>query len=421
VLPALAAGLPDIDAPLKTGASAPGDAAVVVGLEHYYELPEVPYAERDARAFADYLLYTRGVPSDRIHNVPKANREKILSAVQQAAEHAGSDGTVWVYFAGHGGASPDTGERMLMGIDVQPDLATFAARSVAVKEVREAATAGGAKAVLVLDTCYTGQGRSGTELLPGKRFAVPTYATDSGPQVIEWSAASANQFSGPLDGAQHGAFTYAVLGALRGWADGQLDDVRDGQVTAEEAKLYVEEALRSVGVRDQVPVLSAEGPREWVLAAHPKAEARPTLSPPPAPAPAPAPQHASPAPAPEPPPAPATPAPPPASSGTVPVCFRRSKAMASAAFAMKVESGDRAVASVKLGGEECAELPPGRHELKVTVNNSMLPTQKRIDVQLQAGQPAWFLVGMGSGLAATPQITEVTQAQYEAKKFKLLK
>ncbi len=415
VVSALAAGLPDIDTPLKTGATAPDDAAVVVGLDSYYELPDVPFADRDAQAFADYLLYTRGVPSDRIARVAKANREKLLAAVQGAAEQAGSEGTVWVYFAGHGGASPDTGERMLMGIDVQPDLATFAARSIAVQEVRDAATAAGSRAVLVLDTCYTGKGRSGAELLPGKRFAVPSYAADTGPEVVEWSAASANQLSGPLEGAQHGAFTYAVLGALRGWADGQLDDVRDGQVTAEEAKLYVEQALRSVGVRDQVPVLTAEGSREWVLAAHPKSEARPALSPPqPAPsAPEPAPQAAPPPPAPAPPPVAAT--------APVPVCFRRSKAMGSAAFAMKVQSGDRAVVAIPVGGQECTELEPGSHQLEVTVNNAMLPTRQRIDVQLQAGQPAWFLIGMGSGLAASPKITEVTQQQYDAKAFKLLK
>ena len=33
-------------------------------------------------------------------------------------------GVVWVYFAGHGAASPETGERLLLGDDIRPDLAT---------------------------------------------------------------------------------------------------------------------------------------------------------------------------------------------------------------------------------------------------------------------------------------------------------
>jgi hypothetical protein len=406
---ALAAGLPDIDTPLKTGASAPDDAAVVVGLADYYELPDVPFADRDAQAFADYLLYSRGVPSDRIVRLPKANREKFLAAVEEAAQRAGSEGTVWVYFAGHGAASPDTGERLLMGIDVQPDLATFAARSIAVDELREAAVAEGSKAVFVIDACYTGKGRTGAELMPGKRFAVPSYAAADRPDIVEWSAASANQVSGPLDGAEHGAFTYAVLGALRGWADGQLDDVRDGVVTAEEAKLYVEEALRSLGVREQVPVLTAEGSREWVLASHPRGEVRPELAPPP-PAPAAVPAPGAPT------PAPAAPL-----KGDPRVCFRRNKALGGAVHSMNVKAGDRAVVSVPVGAERCTELPPGSYQFHVTLSGSLLPTKRRINVTLSPGQEAWFLVGFGGALVETPRIVEVSQSQYEAKKFKLLK
>jgi len=261
--------------PSPTGAHAAADAAVIVGIEDYAFLPDVPYAKRDAQAFADFLLYTRGIPSSHIARVATANREKILHAAHTAAEQAGAEGTVWLYFAGHGGASPTTGERMLMGIDVQPDLDTFAARSVGLAELQDVVTGAGASAVFVLDTCYTGQGRSGGELLAGKRFAVPAYAAAARPEVVEWSAASANQFSGPLPAARHGAFTYAVLGALRGWADGQLDGRRDGRITAEEARLYVEEALRSLQVRDQVPVLT--GPSDRLLADHPGMEPPPEL------------------------------------------------------------------------------------------------------------------------------------------------
>jgi len=117
---AMAGELPSVDTPLKTGASAPGDAAVVIGLDTYYELPDVPYADRDAAAVRDFLIYTHGIPSNRVHVVPKANREKIQVAVDDAAELAGTGGTVWVYFAGHGAASPTTGERMLMGIASSP-------------------------------------------------------------------------------------------------------------------------------------------------------------------------------------------------------------------------------------------------------------------------------------------------------------
>ena len=48
---------PDILTEHKTGVRAPEDVAVVVGIEDYPFLPDVPYAKRDAEAFYCYLIY----------------------------------------------------------------------------------------------------------------------------------------------------------------------------------------------------------------------------------------------------------------------------------------------------------------------------------------------------------------------------
>lgn len=60
------AGVPVLEEPLRTGAKAPDDAAVVVGIEDYAFLPDVPFATRDAAVVYDRLLYTVGVASDRV-------------------------------------------------------------------------------------------------------------------------------------------------------------------------------------------------------------------------------------------------------------------------------------------------------------------------------------------------------------------
>lgn len=267
VLGSLAMAAP-LDTALKTGARAPLDAAVVVGIEEYFKLPTVPHAAADARLVRDFLVYTRGVPSASVRLMDQgANRETMLEAVDDAVSRAGAGGTVWVYFAGHGAASPTRGERMLLGDDVRAELASFESRAVTLTELRTRASAGGHDVQLLLDTCYTGQGRAGTQLLPGTRFAVPAYAVEPSGRVLEWSAAGPNQFSGPLPGAAHGAFTYFAVGALRGWADGQLTGSPDGRVTAEEAALFVEEALRGAQITDQRPVMSAPDPATWVLSA----------------------------------------------------------------------------------------------------------------------------------------------------------
>ncbi len=269
------AGFPAHDAPFKSGHRAPADAAVIIGIEDYFALPDVPHATRDAQAVEDLLIYTLGVPTSQVIRVDApASRERIEKALDQAADLVGTQGTLWVYFAGHGAASPSTGERLLLGVDTLPDADSFEARAVPIDAVRERVKGHGARTVLMVDACYSGASRAGADLLPGTRFAVPSYARPAESTWIEWHAAKPDQLSGPLDVARHGAFTWAMVGALRGWADGQLDDQPDGKVTVEEAQLYVEAALRTVGVTEQQPVLRATR-EDATLHAAEKLEPRP--------------------------------------------------------------------------------------------------------------------------------------------------
>jgi hypothetical protein len=258
--------LPDIDQPLKTGASSSADAAVVIGIEDYLLVPDVPFARRDAHSVYDLLVYTKGIPTARVHMLDSgASREQMLEAATAAGKSVKSGGTVWVYFAGHGAADTSTGRRLLLGDDVRQDPSAFGSRGVAVDEISALAGAGGGHVVLILDACYGGVGRGGEELVAGKRFLVPTYDTKPKARTLEWTAAGPDQLSGPFEAARHGAFTYFAVGALRGWADGQIDGKRDGKVTAEEAQLYVKDALDTVQVRGQEPSLVAADARAWVL------------------------------------------------------------------------------------------------------------------------------------------------------------
>ena len=275
---AAAAPLPDIDEPLRAGARAPGDTAVVVGIEDYTHIADVPWATRDAQAFYRLLVYTVGVPSARVRLLDQgASHEMIRDALAGAAEQAGADGRVWFYFAGHGAASSRDGERMILGQDVRAEVSAFDSRGLTTAEIETLAGARGSQVVMVLDTCYTGRDRAGSSLVEGGRFVVPSYATRSAPRVVTWTAAGPNELAQPLDSVGHGAFTYFVVGAMRGWADGQLDGVRDGEVTLEEASLYVTDALASAQLGSQHPTVQADDADAWVLSASSKLEAPPEL------------------------------------------------------------------------------------------------------------------------------------------------
>jgi outer membrane protein OmpA-like peptidoglycan-associated protein len=245
----------DVDSPLRTNASSP-DAAVVIGIEDYAFLPDVPFAEADAAAMANFFVYTRGIKSDRVtrlYGSTRANREKILSSVQRAADAVGPGGTVWVSYSGHGAASKSDGKRMIVGIDAVPD-ESFDARSVPLDEIEQAA--GSAHVIFLVDACYSGVGRGGGELMPGRRFAIPTGVQVARGGSILWTATTGNELAGPYNEARHGAFTYWALGALRGWADGELSGQRDGKVSLEEANLYVSRKLREQQNFEQTPAIT---------------------------------------------------------------------------------------------------------------------------------------------------------------------
>jgi len=250
--PSLASRWPSVEDPLRVTADAGADAAVIIGLEDYAFIADVPYARRDARAFYNLAVYTLGIPSERVHQLDAGSVEQIRAQLAEAGKQVGPGGRVWVYYAGHGAASPVTRERLLLGDDVRADPAAFDARSLPVSEVERLASSGGGQPMVVLDTCFAGHGRGGDSLVAGTRFAVPAYAASS-EEGVQWAAAAPNELSGPLDGAEHGAFTYFVVGALRGWADGELTGQRDGVVTGDEAQAYVRRALGSAQKRGQTP------------------------------------------------------------------------------------------------------------------------------------------------------------------------
>ncbi|MFT6146249.1 MAG: hypothetical protein ACJATT_001271 [Myxococcota bacterium] len=107
VLASLVFALPPVDSPLRLTGSGASDPAVIIGIEDDAFLPDVPYAERDAWAVSEALSASVGVPRARVNVLTDTpSREQMLAAVTEAAESIDPDGTVWVYFAGHGAGRP---------------------------------------------------------------------------------------------------------------------------------------------------------------------------------------------------------------------------------------------------------------------------------------------------------------------------
>ena len=248
-----------LDESHTTGYDAPADAAVVVGIEEYATMPGAPYASRDAQAFHDALVYSRGVPNAQVAMLTHGTTAKVFrSAVEAAASQVGDGGTLWVYFAGHGAVNTETGERILLGVGAHdaPGALESGQYSVELDEIDLIAASYHVPVVLVVDAGFSGTARDGKPLFEGKRFDVPPWEGSGHAQAIHWLATSADERAGTLESVRHGAFTYLAVGALRGWADG-FEGEPDGTVTLAEAQAYVANALQSAGQVDTRPTVDA--------------------------------------------------------------------------------------------------------------------------------------------------------------------
>lgn len=225
------------------------DAAVVIGIEDYLAVPDVPGARQNATDWYDWFVRARGLPPSRVRLLRdgEATREVVLDEVRRLGGQVGPDGALWVVFVGHGAPALDGRDGVLVGADAQPTARQLYDRSFARGEL-EAAAGGGHPTVLLLDACFSGS-VGGAPLVPGLQPLVPTWAVTSGGASV-LVGAGAGQFAGPLPGLGRPAFSYLALGALRGWADAD----GDGAVTAREVESYTRETLAAVLVdRAQTP------------------------------------------------------------------------------------------------------------------------------------------------------------------------
>ncbi len=249
---------PDLSAPPARIGGGEHDAAVIVGVENYLFLPDIPGALTNADDWYLYLTRTLAVPPARITLLrnDEATLEKLRKYVDRAASDVEPGGTLWFVFVGHGAASPDGDDGLLIGVDAQREADSVYARSLPRSELLTLLGGGRQeRSAVVLDACFSGRGAGGEELVEGLQAFVPTHAHGIAGDVALMAAGRADQFAGPLPGEGRPAFSYLVLGALRGWGDAD----EDGSVTAGEAVSYARDALATLALdRDQTPELSGD-------------------------------------------------------------------------------------------------------------------------------------------------------------------
>jgi len=135
--------------------------AIVIGIENYRQkLPKADFAENDARLMSEYLSRVIGYPEENV--VTLTNDRAALGDFVKYFEkwlpnNVEKDGTVFIYYSGHGAPNPKTGDAYLVPYDGDPSF--IAETGYSLKRMYDAIGKLPAKEIIVaLDSCFSGAG-----------------------------------------------------------------------------------------------------------------------------------------------------------------------------------------------------------------------------------------------------------------------
>lgn len=260
---ALAESWPD-PAPPSIGWGGEADVALIVAIEDYPDIPDIPGAKNNALAWERYLKNTLGLRDVVTLFNKDAAHYTIRTKLQEAAARAAtSGGKLWFIFIGHGAPSRDGSDGLLVGAKADATAEGIYENSLSRSHILQIIQASQAQSVVVLDACFSGvYGEAGATITEGLQPLILVKINPAQGNILLLSAGKADQFTGPLPGDHRPAFSYLLVRALSGEGDENLD----GQVSAGEAMAFVSDTFgRVVLGRAQNPQLEPSESAYWIL------------------------------------------------------------------------------------------------------------------------------------------------------------
>lgn len=241
----------DVDRVSITRPSAKKNAyAVVVGIESYRDnLPKADFAANDAKLMGEYLVKVLGYPEENV--VVRLNANATRNDMEKYVEswlpnHVEKDGSVFIYFSGHGAPNPKTGESYLVPYDGDPTFIDKTGYSLS-RLYQHLADLPAKEVVVVLDSCFSGAGGRSV-IAQGMRPIVTELKSPllAKGKTIVLSASTGQQVSSTYGAKSHGLLTYFFLKGLQG----EGDTNKDGFIELKELFDYLSPQVARVARRD---------------------------------------------------------------------------------------------------------------------------------------------------------------------------
>ncbi len=234
--------------------------AIVIGIEEYRQkLPNSDFSIHDAKTVTEYLTEAMGYPEENV--VTLLNDRALKSDFEKYFEkwlfnNVEKDGSMFIYYSGHGAPNVKTGDAFLVPYDGDP--AFIDQTGYSLKRLYDNLGKLPAKEIIVaLDSCFSGAGGRSV-IAKGARPLVMTMEKSVVPSnVAVLSASSGEQISSTYEEKGHGLFTYFMLKGLKG----EGDENGDGKIEIGELfdyiKPQVERTARKTYNNEQSPQLIA--------------------------------------------------------------------------------------------------------------------------------------------------------------------
>ena len=255
----------------------PDGVAVIIGNRDYArrDVPEVTFAHRDADAFRRHVIDVLSFDPMNIIDLRDTTQGELLDTFGTRTDPRGllwsylnPDGgsDVVVFYSGHGVPGLNDGRGYLLPSDANPKDAEHDGYPIDLLYENLGYLEDAASIQVYLEACFSGSSAGGAVI----KGASPVYLTPKlpegvGDKVVSLTSASGNQIASWDREVEHGLFTYHLLDALSGGGDAD----EDGQVTASEAKAYLDKYMTRAARRQHRRVQEASllGSEGVVLAA----------------------------------------------------------------------------------------------------------------------------------------------------------
>ena len=235
---------------------------LAVGVDDY-DAPEInlnkgekylKYASADARDFAALMmeqagpgrLYRKVKP--RVLTNAQADRTAVLEGLEWIEQQTANSDVAMVFLAGHGKLDARE-DYYFLPRDFKPW--HYVSSGVPYHAINSTVSRIQGKALFLIDTCYSGRaaGMRGGDKVDMTRIINDLSAAENG--VIVLSATSGHQTAEERDEWGHGAFTKALLEALRGDANYNSDRA----LTVAEIRTYISQRVKTLTDGKQTPAV----------------------------------------------------------------------------------------------------------------------------------------------------------------------